>query len=88
MTRPPIHPGEYIAETLEDLDVSARELGLALNIPANRITADTALRLGRWFGTGPDVWMNLQKTWELLTTEAEHGAEIERTVQPRDVTIS
>jgi len=91
--RPPIHPGEYIAETLEELDMSARELGLALTIPANRITeiarerrgitADTALRLGRWLDTAPDVWMNLQKTWELRTAEAEHGAEIERTVRPR-----
>lgn len=94
MARAPIHPGEYIAETLQDLDMSANELALALNIPTNRITeiargrrgitADTALRLGRWMGTGPDVWMNLQKTWELRTAEAEHGVEIERTVQPRE----
>jgi addiction module HigA family antidote len=93
MARPPVHPGEYIAETLEELDMSARELAAALDIPANRITeiirgrrgvsADTALRLGRWLGTGPDVWMNLQKSWELETAEQEHGAEIERAVVPR-----
>ncbi len=56
MNRPPIHPGEYIAETLEELDMSARELAMALNVPTNRtteivrgrrgMTADTALRLG------------------------------------------
>lgn len=93
MARPPVHPGEYIAETLDELDMSARELAVALDIPANRITeivrgrrgisADTALRLGRWLGTGPEVWMSLQKTWELKTAELEHGAEIERAVVPR-----
>ncbi len=95
MAREPIHPGEYIAETLEELDMSARELALALDVPTNRITeivrgrraisADTALRLGRWLNTGPDVWMNLQKTWELRTAEQSHGSEIERTVYPRDL---
>lgn len=94
MVRAPVHPGEYIAETLEELDMSARELVLALGVPTNRITeivrerrgmtADTALRLGRWLGTGPDVWINLQKTWELRTAEEAHGAEIERTVHPRE----
>ena len=94
MARAPVHPGEYIAETLEELGMSARELALALNIPANRIsdivrcrrgiTADTALRLGRWLGTGPDVWMNLQKNWELRTAEEASGADIQRTVHPRE----
>ena len=98
MTRPPVHPGEYIAETLEELDMSARELAVALDIPANRITeimrgrrgisADTALRLGRWLGTGPDVWMNLQKTWELRSAELHHGSEIERSVHPRETPVS
>jgi len=97
MARPPIHPGEYIAETLDELGMTARELAAALDIPANRITeivrgrrgisADTALRLGRWLGTGPDVWMNLQKTWELRSVEQEHGLEIERNVHPRESPI-
>lgn len=97
MKRPPIHPGEYIAETLDEPDMSARELAAALDIPANRITeivrgrrgisADTALRLGRWLGTGSDVWMNLQTTWELRTAEQEHGPEIERSVRPRDLAV-
>lgn len=95
MSRPPTHPGEYIEETLEELNMSARELSLVLGVPTNRITeivrgrrgitADTALRIGRWLGTGPDVWMNLQKTWELRTAEQDHGADIERSVRPRDV---
>jgi addiction module HigA family antidote len=93
MSRPPIHPGEYIEETLEELHMSAREPGLVLGVPTNRITeivrgrrgmtADTALRLGRWLGTSPDVWMNLQKTWELRTAGQDHGADIERSVRPR-----
>lgn len=95
MARAPIHPGEYIVETLDELDMSARELALALDVPTNRITeiirgrrgvtADTALRLGRWLDTGPDVWMNLQKTWGLRTAEQEHGADIERNVSPREI---
>jgi addiction module HigA family antidote len=98
MSREPIHPGDYIAETLEELDISAREFAIALDVPANRITdiirgrrgvtADTALRLGRWLDTGPDVWMNLQKTWELRTAEHEHGSEIERTVRSRAVAVA
>lgn len=96
MSRAPTHPGEYITETLEELDMSARDL--ALDIPTNRITeiirgrrgitADTALRFGRWIGTGPDVWMNRQKTWELRTVEQAHGADIERAVQPRELATS
>lgn len=90
MARPPIHPGEYIAETI---DMSERELAMALSVPTNRITkivrgrhgitADSALRIGRQLDTGLDVWLNLQKTWELQTAEQDHGAEIERSVRPR-----
>lgn len=94
MAREPVHPGEYIAETLEELDMSARELGEALHVSPNRITeivrgrrsitADTALRLGRWLGTGPELWMNVQKTYELRAAEQEHGEEIAREVVPRE----
>lgn len=94
MTRPPVHPGEYVAETLEELDMSARELGQALHVSPNRITeiirgrrgitADTALRLGRWLGTGPDIWMNLQKTYDLRAAELEHADAIEKEVTPRE----
>ncbi len=66
---------------------------MALSVPTNRITkivrgrhgitADSALRIGRQLDTGLDVWLNLQKTWELQTAEQDHGAEIERSVRPR-----
>jgi addiction module HigA family antidote len=93
MTLPTIHPGEHIAEELVELDMTASELARALDIPANRatailrgrrgITADTALRLGRWLGTSPEFWMNLQQIYELRLAQQTHGAEIERTVTPR-----
>jgi antitoxin HigA-1 len=69
MTRPVIHPGEILADELRELDISAAELARTLHVPTNRvtqilngqqgITADTALRLGQWFGTGPELWLNL-----------------------------
>src|SRR5438477_8951288 len=73
--RTPIHPGEILADELKEIDLSAAELARTLSVPANRISqiiagkraisADTALRLARFFGTSPDLWMNLQKTYEL-----------------------
>ena len=79
MARRPIHPGEHLAEQLTELGMSASELGRCIGVPANRITGilngqraitgDTALRLGHFFGTTPDFWMNLQKLYELGTTE-------------------
>jgi addiction module HigA family antidote len=97
MTRPPIHPGEILADELNELEISAAELSRQLHIPTNRITqilagkraitADTALRLGQWFGTGPELWLNLQKSYELRLAEQEVGQEIKRTIvtrQPRD----
>ena len=65
MSRTPIHPGEILYDELHELGMSAAELARCLHVPANRIrkscaangtfTADTALRLGRWFGTGPQL---------------------------------
>ena len=93
MARPPIHPGEILADELEELQLSAAELGRTLHVPTNRITqilngkraitADTALRLGHWLGTGPEFWLNLQKSYELRLAEQESGAEIRRTIAPR-----
>jgi antitoxin HigA-1 len=93
MARPAIHPGEILADELEELGMTAAELARALQVPPNRIsqilcqkrgvTADTALRLGRWFGTSAEFWLNLQKSYELRLAQAEHGSEIERTVVPR-----
>ena len=67
-----VHPGEILGDELGELSVSARELARQINVPANRITqiikeqrgitGDTALQLGYWFGTGPELWMNLQST--------------------------
>ncbi len=88
----PVHPGEVLREELEELGLSANAMAQALDVPANRIsailkaqrgiTADTALRLSRFFGTTPQVWMNLQKTYELRVAEIEFGKTIAKTVKP------
>jgi addiction module HigA family antidote len=88
MARTPIHPGEILADELDELGLSAAELARLLDVPANRISqilagkrtisADTALRLGHYFGTSADLWMNLQKTYELDTARAAIGADLER----------
>lgn len=88
MARTPIHPGETLREDLEALGMSAAELSRQLNVPVNRITqimngaravtGDTALRLGRFFNTAPEFWLNLQKLYELRIAEQEKGEEIAR----------
>ncbi|MBV9990108.1 MAG: HigA family addiction module antidote protein [Alphaproteobacteria bacterium] len=88
MARLPIHPGEILNEELDVIGISAAELARQLNIPTNRITgilngqravtADTALRLGHWFGTSAEFWLNLQKLYELRLAEREKGAEIRK----------
>ena len=77
----PVHPGEILREEIDERDLSANALAQVLNIPPNRITAilngqrgvtaDTAHRLSRYFGTTPEFWLNLQKTWELRRAEIE-----------------
>jgi addiction module HigA family antidote len=90
------HPGEILREDfLVPLDMSAHALAMALRVPATRVaailkgersvTADTALRLSRFFGTSPDFWMNLQAMHDLTEAKAKSGPEIERLVQPRKV---
>jgi addiction module HigA family antidote len=84
--RTPIHPGEHLAEELRELGITAAELSRQIDVPVNRITgiihgqrgitADTALRLGHWFGTAPQFWMNLQQLYELRLVENEVGAKI------------
>ncbi len=86
MARTPIHPGEHLAEELKEIGFSATELARQIAVPINRITgiingqrgvtADTALRLGHWFGTSPQFWMNLQQMYELRVAEREVGAQI------------
>ncbi len=92
MARPAIHSGEILVDELQELGLSATQLARLLHVPTNRITqilngkraitADTALRLGRWFGTGPELWLNLQKSYELGLAQQQSGEEIEKTVAP------
>ena len=86
MMRDPIHPGETLREDLEALGMSAAELARRIEVPVNRITeilngrravtGDTALRLGRFFGTSGEFWLNLQKLYELRRAEQKNGGEI------------
>jgi addiction module HigA family antidote len=88
MARPPIHPGETLAEELSKLGVTATELARQIGVPANRITqiiqgkraitGDTALRLGHWFEMAAQFWINLQSAYDLRAAEARSGAVIER----------
>lgn len=86
MGRTTVHPGEYLAEQLAAQGISAAELGRRLQVPGNRIsqivtghraiTGDTALRLGHFFGTSAQFWLNLQAIYELRIAEEKVGASI------------
>lgn len=90
---PPIHPGEALQEILKVGGQSANALALALRIPANRITqilkgdrsitADTAMRLARYFSTSAEMWINLQAKYDLDLAEDALRERIEREVLPR-----
>ena len=81
-----IHPGEHLAEELNELKMSAAELARRLKVPTNRITeilngrraitGDTALRLGHFFGTSAEFWLNLQSLYELRLAEQKAGRAI------------
>ena len=88
------HPGEMLSEEfLKPLGMSVNALAMALRVPATRIgaivkgersvTADTALRLARFFGTSPEFWINLQAMHDLTKARLESGGMIERDVHPR-----
>ncbi len=89
----PVHPGEVLRDELDELGLPANALSKALDVPVNRVTlilngqrgvsADTALRLARYFGTTPRLWLNLQQTWELRRAELDVGREIAQRVTPR-----
>lgn len=89
----PVHPGEILQDEIDAADISADELAEALDVPLSRvttildgqqgITADSALRLARFFGTTPELWLNLQQTWELRRAEVDVGRQIEQRVTPR-----
>src|ERR1700728_1592979 len=81
-----IHPGEHLAEELEELGMSAAELARKLDVPTNRITGilngqraitgDTALRLAHFFGTSAEFWLNLQSLYELRLAQKKAGKSI------------
>lgn len=91
---PAIHPGEILAEELDIRGVSGSAAARSPGIPQSRIsnilrgrsgiTADTALRLGRWLGTGPELWVNMQQSYELRMAENLSGREIRESVKPID----
>lgn len=86
MGRTAIHPGEHLAEQLEELGMSAAELARRIKVPTNRVTqvlngqravtGDTALRLGHFFGTSAEFWLNLQKLYELRVAERKSGKAV------------
>lgn len=86
-----VHPGEILAEELEARNMSANALALKMRVPANRLTEiikgrravspETALRLGRCLGTGPDLWLTLQAKYDLQEVQKALGATIEREVE-------
>lgn len=88
----PIHPGEILKDELDELMISATAFAKQLSVPVNRvtsiinrkrsITADTALRLARFFGTSAEFWLNLQTSYDLKITMKENGQKIMKTVHP------
>lgn len=83
-----VHPGEILADELQELGVTPTELARQLSVPPNRITqiihakrsitGDTALRLAHWFGTDPQFWLNLQASYEIDVAIERAGAEIKK----------
>ena len=90
MARVRTHPGVVLREELRIRGMTANQLALAIRVPANRVTAilrgdravsvETALRLGRYFGTGPEFWMNLQSSYDVSVVVSDRGQLIEQEV--------
>lgn len=88
LKRTAIHPGDVLADELEEIGMSPTELARQLSVPANRIsqiikgkraiTGDTALRLGHWLGMSPQFWLNLQSAYDLRMAESRAGAEVRK----------
>jgi len=96
---PPIHPGEILrAEFMEPLHLSMNRLALDLRVPVTRvaeivherrgITADTALRLARYFNTSAGFWLNLQSAYDLEVAQDKLSRAIEREVRPASHTVA
>ena len=92
---PPVHPGEILKEDLlKPFGISINRLGRDLRVPVTRmseivngrrgITAGTALRLARYFGTTPEFWMNLQTAYDLDTEQRVSADRVQRDVSPRE----
>ena len=91
---PPVHPGEILKETLEDLAISMNRLSQEIRVPANRvssivagrraITGETALRLARYLGTTPEYWLNLQARFDLETARDKWAGRVETEILPRN----
>lgn len=90
-----IHPGEILKDELAELNLSANAFAKAMDVPTNRITAilneqrsvtaDTALRLARFFSTTPDFWMSVQTSYDVKKAFAAVGKEIEKNVKPKEL---
>jgi len=88
------HPGRLLKRELTARELSANRLALDIGVPSGRITdilnsrrsitADTAVRLGRYFGNSPQFWLDLQSQYDIAVVEREHGVEIARRVRPAD----
>lgn len=95
MARPPIHPGEILADELQEIGVTPTALSRQIDVPANRITqiihgqrgitGDTALRLGHWFGTSAQFWLNLQSAYDIRVAQDKAGREIAKLPVRTDV---
>jgi addiction module HigA family antidote len=91
MEVPPVHPGRTLAAAIGARSLTANALALKLRVPANRvsdivrghraISPETALRLGRYFGTSAQFWMNLQANYDLAVARQELGAIVQREVE-------
>ena len=89
--RDPIHPGEHLSDELEEIGMNGHELAKRLNVPPNRVsqilggkrgvTADTAMRLGKFFGTGPEIWLSLQQKYDLQVAQKEGSGDL-KTIKP------
>lgn len=88
METPMTHPGRILAQHLQELGLTASDLARDIDVPVNRVTAiingqrgvtaDTALRLGHWFGVDPEDWLDLQLQYELALAREEMGARLKR----------
>jgi addiction module HigA family antidote len=98
MPRPAIHPGEILADELSELGVTPTELSRQIKVPPNRvtqiihgrrgITGDTALRLGHWFGTSGQFWLNLQSAYDIRIADEKAGMEIAGLPKRRAIEVS